>query len=80
MANREFTQWLAFHQLSPIDDERCYDLPAALARHTLISMHTPKGKRPPDLEELMPYALQPELNEFEREILRWARREGTPEQ
>lgn len=81
MGQREFTQWLAFHILSPIDDERCFDLPAALQRHTLISLHTPRGKSTPPIQELLPYALRPQgLNDFEREILRWAEREGRQEQ
>lgn len=77
MSNREFTQWLAFHTKSPIDDERCFDLGPALIRHTHIAGNTPKDKHPPSIEALLPFSERPrELNDFERGLLQWAEATG----
>lgn len=42
MTHREFLSWCVFYQLSPFDDERCFDAPAArVAEQVSISR---KGK------------------------------------
>lgn len=42
MTHREFMSWCVFYQLSPFDDERCFDAPAArVAEQVSISR---KGK------------------------------------
>lgn len=77
MSHREFTQWLAFHTKSPIDDERCFDLGHALVRHTQIASNTPKDKSLPSIESLLPFSERPrDLNEFERGLLQWAESMG----
>lgn len=74
MPVREFVTWLAFHRTSPIDDSRCFDLPAARVSTNVlrafggkskIEDHMPKWKPPAKVIKRKPG----QLSENERAFL-----------
>lgn len=74
MTAREFTQWAAFHSISPIDDERAHDLGPALVRATLAAVHG--GKVNP--VELLPFRirLSDDFDGAEKTLMKWAEMQG----
>jgi hypothetical protein len=56
MSLEEFMDWLAWDSVSPIGDERCFDLPGAMQRQVQIALA--RSKRPPDLDSLLPFRQQ----------------------
>jgi hypothetical protein len=54
MTHREFVSWKAFFKLSPFDDQRCFDAPAARVATATIRSQGGKAK----FEDFMPYRKQ----------------------
>lgn len=75
MSYREFVQWAAFHSVSPIDDERAFDLGPALVRATIAAAHGSKDVNPIDL---LPFRkrLSDAFDGPEKMLARWAERHG----
>lgn len=79
MTHREFMQWAVWNSISPIGDERCHDLGPALSRMTAAQIAA-KPNTKFLLEDFLPYAHRPKLaNDWEQELLDWARKEGRHE-
>lgn len=51
MTHREFLSWKAFHRMSPLDDERCFDAPAARVAYTVSRANGGKS----EYESFLPY-------------------------
>lgn len=77
MTFREFMQWFARHLVSPLDDERRFDLGHAMTRRLLVQIHTKHGSKHP-LQDFLPFHPKPDINEAERAFLRWAQQYGKP--
>lgn len=79
MSSREFMQWAVWNAHSPIGDERCHDLGPALSRMTAAQIASKPGSKFV-LEDFLPFAHRPQLNEWEQSLLDWAKKEGRREQ
>jgi hypothetical protein len=74
MSNREFMQWACFHSISPIDDERCFDLPAAMIRQTIFGAHAGKDQSVPPLSDFLPFAQKPTAQtDVDAALIAWAK-------
>lgn len=75
MTYREFMQWAVWNAHSPIGDERCYDLGHALSRITAAQVVSkPNAKFV--LDDFLPFAHRPQVNEMEVKLLDWAKKHG----
>ena len=54
MSSRELSEWMAFYRIEPFGDVRG-DVQAAVIAQSTLAPHMDKGKKPPELVELMPF-------------------------
>jgi len=54
MSSSEMSEWAAYYRIEPFGDVR-NDVHAAMICQSVISPHMEKGKKPPSIEELMPF-------------------------
>jgi len=55
MSSHELSEWMAFYKTEPFGDVRG-DVQAAVVAQAALAPHMEKGKKPPSLIELMPFA------------------------
>ena len=53
ISSAELIEWMSYEQLEPFGQETQYIGPA-ITSHTLAQINTPKGKKPPKLQEFIP--------------------------
>lgn len=59
MTHREFAEWCWVFDRQPFDDQRCFDLPAALQISHLLNLHLREGMQPFTHHDFMPFTPRP---------------------